>query len=833
MAASSSRGAAAAAVDDDDEPYLLGFIISKIVGMRYYRGKVHGRETVGLVRQPLNRYDNNAIAVFNARNDQVGHLPGALAAVLAPLLDSHLLAAAQGIVPRSGSKINPNAYSLPCQVHLFARPAAASVVEAALHEAGIDLIHVDHPEFALSQAAAVMEQFKKPDRDRDVDKLFSLVGKEGKNQTQPMDPPGDVVLSELFGHQKEALGWMVHREESADLPPFWQEGEDGGFENVLTNQKTEKRPPPLKGGIFADDMGLGKTLTLLSLIGRTKARNVGAKKARGGKRRKVEDGGEGSRTTLVVCPPSVFSSWVTQLEEHLKAGSLKVYMYHGERTRDKKELLKYDLVLTTYSILGTEFEQEDSPVKDIEWFRVILDEAHVIKNSAARQTKAVIALNAERRWVVTGTPIQNSSFDLYPLMAFLRFQPFSIKSYWQSLIQRPLEKGSKAGLSRLQNLLGAISLRRIKEMDDGNKSMVELPSKTVLACYIDLSAEEREYYDQMEQEGRNKMQEFGDRDSILSNYSTVLYFILRLRQLCDDVALCPLDMKAWFPASSIEDVSKHPELLKKLALLVDDGDDFDCPICLSPPTKTVITSCTHIYCQTCILKILKSSSSRCPICRRTLSKEDLFLAPEFRKMLILLEAPLRKAGFKTLRLDGSMSAKKRLQVIQEFSHGGSDSPTVLLASLKAAGAGVNLTAASTVYLFDPWWNPGVEEQAMDRVHRIGQKKEVKVIRLIVKGSIEERILALQERKKRLISGAFGKKGGKNEKEMRVEELRMMLGLGVTLNSTNKKVHHQYCNTHLSFLLCQEIVLSYFRALHFFCKYYQISPAATTAVCLLS
>lgn len=82
--------------------------------------------------------------------------------------------------------------------------------------------------------------------------------------------------------------------------------------------------------------------------------------------------------------------------------------------------------------------------------------------------------------------------------------------------------------------------------------MVDLPSKTVLACHIDLSAEEREYYDQMEQEGKNKMQEFGHRDSILSNYSTVLYFILRLRQLCDDVALCPLDMKAWFPANSIE-----------------------------------------------------------------------------------------------------------------------------------------------------------------------------------------------------------------------------------------------------------------------------------------
>nr|CAB3458767.1 unnamed protein product [Digitaria exilis] len=826
MAASSSLGGGGGSgggAGDDDEPYLLGFIVTKIVGMRHYpRARIAGRENVGLVREPLNRYDGNAIAVRNSRGEQVGHLPASpVARTLAPLLDSGLLHALHGIVPRSNSKANFTPYSLPCQVHLFARPDDAAVVEAALEEAGIDLIHNDHPEFALSQSAAVMEQTKKTDRE--VDKLFSLVGgKKGKAPIQPMEAPRDVVLSELFEHQKEALGWMAHREESDDLPPFWEETEDGGFKNVLTNQSTGERPPPLKGGIFADDMGLGKTLTLLSLIGRTKARNVGVKMAKGAKRRKVKDAGEGPRPTLVVCPPSVFSSWVTQLEEHIELGSLKVYMYHGERTRDKKELLKYDIILTTYSILGTEFEQEDSPVKLIEWFRVILDEAHVIKNSTARQTKAVIALNAERRWVVTGTPIQNSSFDLYPLMAFLKFQPFSIKSYWQNLIQRPLENGNKAGLSRLQNLLGAISLRRIKEVDIGTKSMIELPPKTVLECYIDLSEEEREIYDQMELAGKDKMQEFGDRDSILRNYSTVLYFILRLRQLCVDVSLCPLDVKSWFPSNSLEDVSKNPELLKKLASLVDDGDDFDCPICLSPPTKTVITSCTHIYCQTCIMKILKSSSSRCPICRRSLSKEDLFLAPEvkpsdedgsgkqesdrplsskvqallkllktsqnedplsksvvfsqFKKMLILLEAPLKNAGFNILRLDGSMSMRKRLQVIREFAHGGPDSPTVLLASLKAAGAGVNLTAASTVYLLDPWWNPGVEEQAMGRVHRIGQKKEVKVVRLIVKDSIEERILSLQEKKKRLISSAFGKKGGKDDKEMRVEDLRMMLGI---------------------------------------------------------
>ncbi|KAK3127858.1 hypothetical protein QOZ80_7AG0579280 [Eleusine coracana subsp. coracana] len=819
MASSSGRGGGGDDDDNDNELYLVGFVVANIVGMRYYQGKITGREPVGFVREPLNTYDGNAIAVYNRRNDKVGHIAATVAAVLSPLIDSHLIAAVQGIVPKANSKAP---HRLPCQVHLFARRTAFPAVAAAIDAGGLDLIHADHPEFALSESAAVMERTKR-NPDRDVDKLFSLVGKGGKNQIEPMEAPGDVVTSELFDHQKEALGWLVHREESNDMPPFWEESKEGGFENVLTNQTVKERPPPLKGGIFADDMGLGKTLTLLSLIGRSKARNGDTKKANGVKRRKVKVAGEAPRPTLVVCPPSVFSAWVTQLEEHLKPGSLKVYLYHGERTKDKKELLKYDLVLSTYTTLGSEFEQEDSPVKEIDWFRVILDEAHVIKNSAARQTKAVIALNTERRWVVTGTPIQNSSFDLYPLMAFLRFQPFAIKSYWQSLIQRPLEKGDKTGLSRLQNLLAAISLRRTKDMETGSKSMVNLPSKTVMACYIDLSAEEREYYDQMELEGKNKMQEFGDRDSILRNYSTVLYFILRLRQLCNDVALCPLDMKSWLPADSLGDVAKNPELLKKLASLVDDGDDFDCPICLSPPTKTVITSCTHIYCQTCILKILKSSSSRCPICRRSLSKDDLFLAPEvknpdedgsgnpesdrplsskvqallkllktsqdkdplsksvvfsqFRKMLLLLEKPLKAAGFKILRLDGSMTAKKRLAVIQQFAHVGPDAPTVLLASLKAAGAGVNLTAASTVYLFDPWWNPGVEEQAMDRVHRIGQKKDVRVIRLIVKGSIEERILSLQERKKNLIANAFGKKkGGKNDKEMRIEELRMMMGL---------------------------------------------------------
>ncbi|KAJ3671720.1 hypothetical protein LUZ60_007799 [Juncus effusus] len=814
------------------EPHLIGFIIANIVGLKYYSGTVNGRELVVLQRQPLNPYDSNAIAVLNTRSAQVGHLERPAAAALAPLMDSHL-ALAEAIVPRAPGRNPKNTgwkpHRLPCQIHLFARPDAEEIVRVAVEEAGLQLIEPSDHEFGLSQASILTQDKKQKGKRRDMDEIFSLVGKGDKAKIVPMEPPKDVIVSELFQHQKEGLGWLFQREKSSDLPPFWEEKDNNSFTNILTNYTTQERPQPLKGGIFADEMGLGKTLTLLSLIATTKIETeteCSSQNSANKKRKRNNDQMEisSSKLTLVICPPSVFSSWITQLEQHTKPGSLKVYLYHGsDRTKQRKELLKHDIVFTTYSTLSAEFANPNSPIKEINWYRIILDEAHMIKNYSAQQTKAVIALRGERKWVVTGTPIQNNSFDLFPLMVFLEFQPFSIKSYWNSLVQRPLAQGSPNGLSRLQALLGAISLRRTKEAPDGGSGLVGLPPKTIETCLIDLSHEEREIYDKLELEAQNTVREFIDSDTVLRNYSTVLHIILRLRQICDDVALCPPDIKSLLPSNLLEDVSNNPELLNKLASLVQDGDDFDCPVCLSPPAKTVITSCTHIFCQNCITKILRNpnSASRCPICRRSLSKSDLFLAPppppdesselnnpsqnlnkpvsskvssllklltdlkksdplkksvvfsQFRKMLLLLEEPLKNSGFKILRLDGSMSAKKRSEVIKEFSSAEPGSPAVLLASLKAAGTGINLTAACRVFLMEPWWNPGVEEQAMDRVHRIGQREEVRVVRMIVRGSVEERIVEMQERKARLASGAFGR-GSEEARKMRVDDLRMMM-----------------------------------------------------------
>lgn len=409
---------------------------------------------------------------------------------------------AAGIVPKASARANR--YKIPCQVHIFARIEAFDVVKSNISDAGLHLISENNASFALSEAA-VVKQRREGLGEKSVDEIFKLldeqIGQSGA--LEALEPPKYVIKSELLLHQKEGLAWLVHRENSLDLPPFWEE-RDRAYVNVLTNYKTNEKPEPLRGGIFADDMGLGKTLTLLSLIAYDKfcgdgpstvdtgdvnagkdlevdkeeetiaAAKKGAKRERGSdriitsrRRQKTDDVEAGdskgksvcdlgtsdrgdSRTTLIVCPPSVFSAWVTQLGEHTVPGRLKVYMYYGERTRNAGELQKYDIVLTTYSTLASEDAREESPVKKIEWRRIILDEAHLIKNVNALQSRAVTKLNAKRRWIVTGTPIQNHSFDLFSLMAFLRFEPLSIKSYWNSLIARALALGDEKGISRLQ-----------------------------------------------------------------------------------------------------------------------------------------------------------------------------------------------------------------------------------------------------------------------------------------------------------------------------------------------------------------------------------------------
>uniref|UniRef100_A0A162AG17 Uncharacterized protein n=1 Tax=Daucus carota subsp. sativus TaxID=79200 RepID=A0A162AG17_DAUCS len=757
--------------------FMLGFIPADILGVKV-RGALAGREMVTLVRDYRNYWSNPyVIKVFNGVNVEVGYLDERVCVVLSPLMDAGLVWV-EAIIPNYSTKAD--AKWRPVQIYVF-----------AIREKD------EHDQRRLNGIARVVSD-------------GAVV--------EVVETPREVVKTELFLHQKKALAWMVKTESWAGMPPFWVEQCDGSFVNQVMNVKVAHRPRALRGGILGDDSGMGKTLTLLSLVALDKCSYGGGsgsgsgsgsdvvedgneefaiyqgkdpKRARGSKvvdkmRKSQRVIGElsidlvASRTTLVVSSTSVFSTWKEQLKKHTKPGKLSVYLYYKQRTKDPMELIKYDLVLTTYSLLASELES-GSPVFQVPWWRVILDEAHLIKHSTSTQASAVLRLNARRRWLVTGTPIQNTTIDLYSLMSFLRYNPFTDKHSWKKTLLKPVDTGSE--VTRLQAVMEAICLRRTKE-----QGILGLPRKIMKICPVDLSAEERELYDQMEVEAKTAVQDYISSGTVRSHYIAVLGIVLRLRQTCTHMDLCPKVHIATLPCSNKEELSNNPELLKKMAAILDGSEELECPICLSAPNNIVITRCAHIYCQSCILRTLKRDRPRCPLCRHDLSESDIFSAPteqsnaeiassgessritallkllseardqdptaksvvfsQFRKMLILLEEPLKTAGFNVLRLDGSMIATKRAQVIKDFGVPAPNGrPTVLLASLRASSTGVDLAAANRVYLLEPWWNPEVDDQAINRVHLTGQTKDVTVVRIVARNSIEERILALQDQKR--------------------------------------------------------------------------------------
>ncbi|KAI3904035.1 hypothetical protein MKW92_017566 [Papaver armeniacum] len=690
----------------------------------------------------------------------------------------------------------------------------------------------------------------------------------------------DLLLHQQYGlgwlyqreNCKELQPFWVEEEENS---------EQGGklYRNLLNNNKRVKERPTLKGGVFADDMGLGKTLTLLSLISTdytsyTKLNSsdlsssltntingvvdnenleegddddkqrsglfVGGKNFRIrkhsnevlGTHKKLKLATElgenclresSKRITLVVCPPAVLSTWKRQLDEHTKPGSLKLFVYNHVLPNGNgikvEELRKYDIVLTTYDTVEWYLRwYTNSALICMEWYRVILDDAHVLRKWNLKEQR-LLHLKAHCRWVVTGMPIVSTSYDMYYAMAFLRFYPFSVKFRWESLVQRPLKNG-KVPLSHLQDLMAIISLRRLK-----TDCLVKLPPKAVETFFLELSDEERVRYDQKELDCQEAVQTYIRLGRAVAEYSSILATVQRLRELCNDVASCPSEMLLYV---NVADVSKNPELLQKLFSKLRE-DYLDCPICISPLLDIVITCCGHIFCKKCILKALKHKNGRCPMCRHHLSKSDLFSSPsvdprndesennnvavslpgrsgsitysskvcallkllvstrnenpsaksvvfsQFRKMLSLLLEPLKSAGFGILRLDGTTSAKRRDDVIQKFNNQDSGSPIVLLVEFKPSVSGIDLTAASRAYMLEPWLEPVVEEQAMDRLHRIGQE-DMKIVRLITRNSIEERILQLHKWKNNLVKEGASAKNNMNQKQLHTEEFRIIMGL---------------------------------------------------------
>ncbi|KUJ10330.1 uncharacterized protein LY89DRAFT_258216 [Mollisia scopiformis] len=709
----------------------------------------------------------------------------------------------------------------------------------------------------------------------DIIGMFDNLERSENLQEMEADPR---ITTELLKHQKQGLYFMTNKEKERVFGKdekcnnsLWRlnispSGEKTYF-NVITGQEERRSPPQVLGGILADMMGLGKTLAILALVVQTL--DVEAQEwakqtpcasqddrdlcpSRKGKVAlpKLEQTPLvlNAKTTLLVSPVSTIANWEQQMRQHIKPGTLRYHIYHGpNRIKDVKKLAEFDLVITTYGSIGHEFKHRAQkkhgvyPLEEINWFRIVLDEAHIIREQSTQQSKSICRLAANRRWAVTGTPVQNRLEDLGALMAFLRIKPFDESRGFAQWIMAPFKMCDPEIIPKLRLLVDSITLRRLKDR-------IDLPARHDHLVKLDFSAEERVIYDIFAKNANDRVKVIvGQREKNVSGgktYVHILQSILRLRLICAHGR----------DLLSEEDLKVMNGLSKDSAIDLDSDDEEDRPamsaqqaydmynlmretnadVCLTCLRKIGpdeaeadgeakdeiighMTPCYHIICNTCIKRYKADmeeaaqgqSTMNCPICQQYIklfyfplrqggveeqeesrlksklnakhgkelngysgphtktkaliqdllaSRRESELAPNeppiksvvlsgWTAHLDLIQLALEDNSIPYCRLDGKMSRIARGQAMDVFR----DDPSILviLVSITAGGLGLNLTSANKVYVMEPQYNPAAEAQAVDRVHRLGQKREVQTVRYIMNDSFEEKMMILQDKKRKL------------------------------------------------------------------------------------
>ncbi|OAX42534.1 hypothetical protein K503DRAFT_847742 [Rhizopogon vinicolor AM-OR11-026] len=505
------------------------------------------------------------------------------------------------------------------------------------------------------------------------------------------DPPGvasgDLVV-DLLKHQSQALQWCIDREHPS-LPTkdsnrpvqFWQYKKAGSkpyYFNVATKTPQEiSSPPPLgRGALVADSMGLGKTLTMLALILATN-KDVPT---------------DHSKSTLIVAPLSVMSNWEKQIEEHCVRGVMSTCVYYGA-TRDitPKQLSQYDVVITTYQTVAGDAEVSASVVGDgpakkkkkaegalfgVKWKRVILDEGHTVRNPKTKMAKAVCKLTAQRRWVLSGTPIINSPRDLGSILTFLQIcRPLDNEDFYKRLVLRPLKDGDPSGAELLRALMNQICIRRTKEMQDSEgKPLVPLPPVDITVVPVALGDEARARYDAVVSISQQRVEKFmNQQGGMTATFTTnVLSMLTRLRQLALHPDLLPPNYLEQLRAVDDDDESTHValpitqdrrrHLQSLLAQVIEDNEE--CPICFSVLTDPRITACAHPFCLACITEVI-TRDQKCPMDRRPLGMGDLIEPPPPTE---LTQAPVRQdeseSHDNTLRTGSSAKVDQLIHLLQ-------------------------------------------------------------------------------------------------------------------------------------------------------------------------
>ncbi len=446
------------------------------------------------------------------------------------------------------------------------------------------------------------------------------------------------------------------------------------------------------GGILADEMGLGKSIQLIYLIKLIIKENKDAK-------------------ILIVAPTSLIYNWEKELDKFGPELKYKVFAENKEkRLNDLDNTEELNVLITTYGLVRNDAEKYMQMHFDL----VAIDEAQNIKNPLAIMTKTIKELNADTKFALTGTPLENSVMELWSIFDFI--MPGYLAGYrkFQGLYNiKNIDEDSMHRLDILNMQITYFILRRKK------KDVVkELPDKIENNIYVDLEANQKKLYMAEVQKTKEEMDELMRTEGFTKARFKILQLLTRLRQICIDPAIAFENYKGGR--------SKIDELIKIVLEAKENG-------------------------------------------------HKVLIFTTYKTALDIVIKKFNNNGISSYYIDGSVSSKKRMELVESFN---SDDTDAFIITLKAGGTGLNLTAATVVIHLDLWWNPQVENQATDRAHRIGQKETVEVIRLIAKGTIEERILELQNKKRKLAEALIeGDVHSQNQfAELTEEEIRKLLAI---------------------------------------------------------
>ncbi|GAB3588490.1 DEAD/DEAH box helicase [Hymenobacter daeguensis] len=418
------------------------------------------------------------------------------------------------------------------------------------------------------------------------------------------------------------------------------------------------------GGCLADDMGLGKTVQTLAML-----------------QHRRESGEAQGAASLLVLPTSLVFNWLNEAQKFTP--DLRVLAYTGTyRDKNPDRFADYDVVLTSYGIVRLDTELLASYKFDY----VILDESQAIKNPSSTTSQAVRQLRSKHRLILTGTPVENSTMDLWSQMSFINPGLLGTQAFFRKEFLKPIEKNQDEGRTRrLHALIKPFILRRHKA-----QVAKELPAKTEQLSYCQMTEEQAHAYEETKSFYRNKILRNLDEHGPASTQFLLLQGLTRLRQIANHPRLAD--------EAYVHESGKLREVLRMIRNVVAEGH-----------------------------KVLVFS--------------------QFVQHLALVRAALDERQMEYAYLDGA--TRDRPAEVARFQK--NEELKIFLISLKAGGVGLNLTAADYVFILDPWWNPAVEAQAVDRAHRIGQQRPVFTYKFITQNTVEEKILALQRRKLALVS----------------------------------------------------------------------------------